>query len=111
MIYRGVGTGADELTKLYGAGLSTARQSAGLHRLSFKENPGTLVGSSFGFQAATPANVGSHTVVLDTWTAKSGSTDAYIDFLITNASGAAHDLLALEWVNLQLWFTKTGVSG
>ncbi len=109
--FLGVGTGADELTVSYGPGLTSVRQSAGVHRVSFAQDPGTFVGYSFAFQGATPANVAGHTVVLDTWVVASGSTLGYFDVTVYNASDAAHDLIATELVSITFKFVTTGVVG
>ena len=105
--FLGVGTGADELTVSYGVGVTSVRQSAGVHRLSFAEHPGTFVGYSWALQAASPDNVAGHTVVLDTWVDPSGSTLGYFDVHVFNASDSAHDLVATELVSLTFRFIRT----
>ena len=104
------GTGADEFTKTYARGLSAvARQSAGVHRLSFTDHPGTLCGFTYGFQGTTVANLAGHDVTLSAWTAPSGSTKGYFQITIWNASEAAHDLVATELLHLTLKFTRSGL--
>jgi hypothetical protein len=106
-----LGTGAAAPTVEIGEGVTATRNSAGNYRLSFSEPPGIWLGLTYGLQAATPADLAGHTVVADTFTAKSGSTNAYIDVVLYNSTFDAHDLAANEYICLTLKFKQTSVTG
>lgn len=103
---RMVGTGASAPTKEVGSGFAITRVSAGLYRLTFSENPGTFVCANATLQAATPAGLAGHTLVCDTW----DTTNLRLDVLMSNASDAAHDLEANEYINMIICFKTLGVS-
>lgn len=95
-----LGTGAATPTKVYGKGITVARTGAGVITLTFAASPGTYCGYQWGIDATTPGNVKNHDVVL---TATS-STVYTVNFY--DASAAAHDLAATEWINLSLDFER-----
>jgi len=98
-----LGTGAADPTKQIGRGISVTRTSAGLYKLTWSENPGTFVGLSATFGAATPADLAGHTIVRDTF-----DTSAFtLEVLMSGATEVAHDLAANEYIDLQVYFTRT----
>lgn len=102
---RFVGTGAANPTKVYGKGVAITRTGAGAYSVVFSENPGNYVGFVPGLDATTPADLAGHTVI-GKWTAATLT----FSLVLYNASFAAHDLAALEWINLELKFKRTSVS-
>lgn len=92
------GAGTSAPTKVYGLGVTVARSGVGVYTLTFKRAPGSWVGFTFGLDSTTPANVKNHDVVC----AATSTTVITVNFF--DAAGAAHDLVAGEWLNLQLRF-------
>lgn len=100
-----LGANGAALTKVEGAaGVTVARTGEGAYTLTFAENPGTLVGADFCFQAATPADLKGYTLVLDTL-----DSSFVLPFEVYDSSFAAADLLANQWLLLTLKFRTTGV--
>jgi len=98
-IIRSVG-GVTAITKVYGPGVAVTRTGAGAYLLTWSENPGTFIGASAGLAATTPGDVAGHTVVFGAY-----STTAFtLSFTLYNASDAAHDLAALEWITCRVTF-------
>jgi hypothetical protein len=93
-----LGTGASAPTKVYGKGITVARSNTGIYTLTFTASPGTYAGCLFGLDATTPGDIKNHSVVC---TATS-STVITVNFY--DASANAHDLAAVEWINLTLKF-------
>ena len=98
----GVG-GASAVTQVTGKGVALTRTGSGAYLLTFSDSPGNLTGFSYGLQATTPGNIAGHTLILGAWSA-GGTTLA---FIVYNASDAAHDLAALEWMSLDLSFSPS----
>jgi len=101
-----VGTGATVPTVVAdaGRGVTLTDQGTGITRISINEVPGTFVGALASLQATTMTDGLGHTIIFGAFVAKSGSTDAYIDFTHCTEAGAAEDLAALEWVAITLKF-------
>ena len=101
-----LGTGAANPTKQLGAGIAATRTSEGLYKLTWSDNPGTFVGVSHCFGAATPADLVGHTCVRDTF-----DTSAYsLEVRVADDADAADDLEADEYLDLQVYFKRTAVS-
>lgn len=104
------GTGAADPTRRAGPGVTVSRTSEGVLKFSFNENPGTFVGvAGFAFRADTPSDVAGYTIAGDTYVAPSGSTDGYIELTVVNASDAADDLEALEYLDVTFVFAAQSV--
>lgn len=103
---RGEG-GSAAVTQLSGAGVTLTRTGTGAYLLTFKENPGTFVSALSGLQASTPGALAGHTVVFDDYVASTYT----LPFVVYNASDAAHDLAADEFVNLCVRFARSAVAG
>lgn len=99
-VVRAVG-GSAAVTKVTGPGLAVTRTGTGAYRVTFSENVGTVLAATYGLQAATPGDLAGHTVIFDTY----DSTNRRLDFIVYNASDAAHDLAANEWVSLNIQTT------
>jgi hypothetical protein len=102
------GAGAAAMTVSEGEGITITQNSTGNFRITLSDNQGTFVGALATFQAATPANVAGHGIVFDTY--DTTTTDApFIDFVITNAADAVHDLVSTEFVTIMLLFKRSSV--
>jgi len=101
-----LGTGALDPTVECGKGISVAYVTTGEYTITWSENPGTFVGMSYGLGAATPANIAGHTVIHDTYNTTAFSLDVWF----YNASDAAHDPAANEYLELFVHFAQSGVS-
>ncbi len=104
-LIRAVG-GVTAITKVYGPGVAVTRTGAGAYLLTWAENPGTYLGQTYSLSATTVADLAGHTVTFGAY-----STTAFtLAFTMTNASDAAHDLAALEWVTVEVSFAQTGAT-
>ena len=100
------GTGASAPTKERGNAITVTRTATGVYRPTFADNPGTFEGVTVGLQAATPADLKGFTVVADTW----DSTNLRLDVSVFNASDAAADIAAKQYVMLDIAFAQTAVN-
>lgn len=96
--------GSSAVTKVYGPGVAVTRTDTGDYTLTWSENPGTFIGATYGLSATTISDLAGHTVVFGAY----GSSDYTLDLTLANASDAAHDLAALEWITVVAWFSETG---
>ena len=103
---RGQG-GSSTITKEIGPGVALTRTGAGAYLLTWDENPGVFMGVLATLAAATPGNLAGHTVIFDTYDA----TTRTLPFVVYNASFAAHDLAANEYVHIEAKFARTSVLG
>lgn len=102
-----LGTGAAAPTVETGRGVTCTRTSIGLYKLTWAEQPGAYVGlAGVSLEAATPADLVGHSVIADTYDATTRS----IELRLANNADAAHDLAALEWINLTFRFKQTSAS-
>jgi len=106
-VIRLLGTGAANFTKQVGEGVTVVRSGTGAHTITWADNPGTYLGWSPAFGAATPADLAGHTAVREVYVAATKS----MAFTIYNASFAAHDLEADEYIDLTIIFRRTAVTG
>ncbi len=98
--------GSSAVTQVYGHGVATTRTSTGLYKLTWTENPGTLVGWSYGLAATTHAD-------LDGWTVVRGvyNTSAFtLAFSVYNDTPTITDLAALNWIDIVCRFAPTGLT-
>lgn len=100
-----VGTGASAPTKVYGPGVTITRTGAGDYRLTWSESPGAYVSASFALRATTESDIKNHSVIIGTW----DSSGLTLDLTFWDASAAAHDLAASEWIELLVRFKTTAV--
>jgi hypothetical protein len=96
--------GADPTEQL-GQGVAVTRTGEGAYRITWAKNPGTFVGWSCSFGAATPLDLAGYTAVRDTFTAQSGSTSAYLDFVVYSDTPAAADLIADQYADIAVTFS------
>ncbi len=103
-VIRAVG-GSAAVTKVTGPAVAVTRTGSGAYLLTFDENVGTVLTAIASLQATTPGDVAGHTVVFGAY----NSTAKTLAFIVYNASDAAHDLAALEWVSLSVQTTGSSV--
>jgi hypothetical protein len=102
------GTGAADATKRWGQGVTVTRQSAGVHRITFLENPGNFQGWGADVGATTMSAVKNYSWTRGDYTV-SGST-YYIDVTIWNGSGTATDLAAAQYMDMEFRFATTSAA-
>ena len=100
---RAVG-GSTAITEVEGPGVAISRTGTGAYRLTFSDAYPALISAHAQLQAATPGDLAGHTVIFDTLSSK------VMDFVVYNASDAAHDLAASEWVMITCFFRDTSVT-
>jgi hypothetical protein len=101
-----LGTGASVPTKQLGQGITVTRTGTGVYKLTFGESQGVWRGhTGVGFEATTPADLKTHSVVFGAY----NTTTRAIELTLYDASGNAHDLAALEFLNFTLRFKQTSV--
>lgn len=100
-----LGTGAGDPTEVYGADISVTWVATGRYLLTWAANPFTFAGiSGWSLQATTQANVKGCTVTHGAF-----NTSAYtLEVDVWNASEAARDLAAAEWLTLAIDFQRLG---
>ncbi len=99
-----LGTGAAAPTKVLGKGITVARTGAGVYTLTFAKTPGNWCGAVWGLDATTPGDIKNHSVVVTNTSATVVTVNFY------DAAAAAHDLAALEWINLVLRYKRIAVA-
>lgn len=97
-----VGTGASAPTKVYGPGVTITRDGVGEYTLTWSENPGTFLGIYPAWQATTPADLKGYTVVAGAFASNA------LPIIVYNASDAADDLEAAQWLTLRCSFSPSG---
>ncbi len=106
-IYRAriLGVNNADPTEQLGQGVTITRTGEGAYKATFAENPGTFVGWSCMFGADTPADLKGYTAVRDTFTAQSGTTLAFLEFVVYNSSFNAADIIAAQYADLVFVFS------
>jgi hypothetical protein len=105
-LVRLLGTGAAAPTKEYGQNITVTRTGVGAYRLTFSDGPGVFLGYQYAFEAATPGNLKTCTLVATTWDA----TNKRLDVQLYDSAGAARELaVTTERINMTLNFKQTGV--
>lgn len=103
------GTGAADPTKNFGDGIGVARQAIGVLRFTFQSFYGSFRGVDVRqLRAVTPGNVKQITVTCGVPTAAVGSTLGFVDVQIWSSVGAARDLAAAEFMELEFCFSGMG---
>lgn len=97
-----LGTGAAVPTIEFGPGITLARISTGLNRITWTPGPGTFVGFTYGLGAATTGDVKNFSVIRDTY----DTTNHQLDVALYNASGTITDLAANCYMDLIVTFAE-----
>ena len=96
--------GADP-TKEYGPGVTVTRTGEGAYLITWAESPGTFVGWSCSFGAATPADLKGYTAVRDTY-----DTSAFtLAFVTYDSTFTAADIIANQYADVRVTFKATAV--
>ncbi len=104
---RGLGGNGVDLTVEAGdgSGATLVRTGEGVYKIVLPFNPGDFKKWSWALGAATPANLLGYTVVRDTPDGWNNTTKTWsMPFTVGNASNAAADLIADEYIDLELTF-------
>lgn len=91
-------------TKELGQGCSVVRTGEGVCYIQFPtgpNHPGTFIGWSKDFGAATPADLKGYTAVRDTY----DTTNRRLPFTVFNASDTAADLIADQYIDIAVTFS------
>lgn len=97
-------------TRRAGPGVTVTRTGVGVFRFSFNDNPATFVGvAGWTLRAATMSGVKGYSLSAGVYVAPSGSTDAYIDVSIWDASNAAVDLTSVQYLDITFAFAAQKV--
>lgn len=91
------------VAKVYGPGVTVTRTGTGAYLATWADNPGTFIGMTHGFFATTVADLKGFTVTAGVF----NQTTFALAFTVTNASDAAADLAALQWLTLNVRFAQT----
>lgn len=100
------GTGAADPTRRAGPGVAVTRTAQGVYRYTFADNPGTFVGlaGNPALGADTPSGVKGYSVTRDTYTSPASGADGYIELSVWDASNAAVDLAAAQYMDVTFVF-------
>lgn len=90
-------------TEEVGPGVAITRTGEGAYLITWAESPGTFVGWSCNFGAATPADLAGYTAVRDTYDS-SAKTLAFVTY---NSSFAAADVIAAQYADIVVYFQAT----
>lgn len=106
-----LGTGSSTPTKEIGHGITVSRTAAGVYKCQWAlgASPGTFLGFTWGLGASTPGDVKGHTVTRSTITAETSSAGYFISVSLWNASDAADDLQATEYMDLTFHFKTVSI--
>lgn len=107
--FRGLGANGAALTleSNTGTNVTSGYTSEGIYTLTFGEHPGTFIGWNYALIAATPGDVKGYTVIADTW----DSSTKVFTFHVFNGSVTLADLIADQYICLELTFRRSGVGG
>lgn len=96
------GVNDDHPTKELGQGVTVTRTGEGAYEIAWAENPGAFVGWAKDFGAATPGDLAGYSAVRDEY----DTADFKLPFVVYNASDSAADLIADQWVDIEIAFTE-----
>lgn len=100
------GTGAANPTRRAGAGVTVTRTAAGVLKFSFNDNPGTFVGiAGWTLRADTMSGVKGYSLSGGAYTAPASSVDGYVSVSLWDASNAAVDLAAAQYLDITFVFS------
>lgn len=105
---RFLGTGAADPTKQAGPGVTVTRTAAGVYKLTFAKNPGTLVGiRGHAFGADAPAAVKGYTLTRGPLVTTGGVYS--VEVSVWNSLFAAADLAAAQYLDVTFAFAAQSV--
>jgi len=89
-------------TNQLGLGMVLTRTGEGAYRITWANNPGQFVGWRYGFGAAVPADLKGYTAVRAVYDA----ANRQLDFVVYNSLFAAADLIANQFMDLEIEFSE-----
>lgn len=98
-----LGTGAADPTVEVGQGVTVAETATGVYEITWAKGPGTFIGWSCSFGAATPADLKGYTAVRDTY----DTTNFVLAISVFDSSNAAADLAANQYADITVVFAET----
>lgn len=99
--------GADPTVRV-GEGVTVTRTAEGVYKVAFNDAPGTFIGiTGHTFRADTPSDVKGYTLTGDTYVAPTSTADGYIEVSVWDSSFAAADIIAAQYLDLQIEFRQT----
>lgn len=101
-LIRLLGANGADPTKQLGRGVTVTRTGEGAYRIQWADNPGQFVGWRVGLAAATPADLKGYTVVRDTYDA----TNARLDFVVYDSTFTAADIIANQYLDIEVEFSE-----
>lgn len=102
--FRLLGTGAaDPTVEIGGRDVSADETATGVYLITWKYAPGLFIGWSYGFGAATPADLKGFTAVRDTF----DTTNQQLEIRVYNASGTLADLAATQYIDVCVAFAES----
>lgn len=100
------GTGAAHPTRRAGAGVTVTRTAAGVFKFAFNDNPGTFVGiAGWTLRADTASGVKGYSLSAGAYTAPANSADGFISVSLWDASNAAVELAAAQYLDITFVFS------
>lgn len=103
------GAGTSAPTKHYGEGVTVTRSAEGVYLFTFSDHQGVFLGATAQLMAETATAMAGHTTTPD-YDSYSATTKA-LSVLVADASDAADDLEANEFMLLVAYFRRKGVAG
>lgn len=87
-----------------GRGMTVTRDGAGVHTVTWGDNPGQFLGFSYAIGGTTVTDVDGFSIVREAY----NTTAFTVQLNILTEGQVAHDLSTTEFVDLQFWFQPTG---
>ncbi len=96
-----LGANGTDPTEELGQGVAVTRSGEGAYTITWSDNPGTFMGWSCNFGAATPADLKGYTAVRDTY-----DTSAFtLAFVVYDSTFTAADLVANQYADITVEFS------
>lgn len=104
---RALGADGADLTLQSGTGYniaSIARQNEGIYKITFQHDPGKMLNKTYAFESVTMDDLKSYTLVFGVY----DDANKALTFTVYS-SGTPADLVANQYVNIDLSFSEHGV--
>ncbi len=96
-----LGANGTDPTAELGVGVAVTRTGEGEYLITWSANPGTFIGWSCSFGAATPGDLKGYTAVRDTY----DSSALTLAFIVYNSTFTAADLIANQYADIYVEFS------
>lgn len=94
-----LGVNGSNPTEQLGVGVVVTRTGEGAYTITWAKNPGTFIGWSCNFGAATPADLKGYTAVRDTYASN------VLTFVIYDSTFTAADIIANQYADIEVTFS------